>query len=253
MEAMAMTGGLFWVALQSSLVLGLVHGVNPCGHSWVLLAPFVVGRVTNRRAAVLTASFIAGTALACLAIGLTLGAVSMSLPDSVRVWTELLTSGLIVFLGLVLALRPHLLHSHDHCHVPDDHDHDHDQDHDHDHDHEHSHGHSLAAPSDRFSLLARYGAPGLFVIGFVNMIVPCPTAAMMYSYALQSGAPLPATLVFGAYALGTGVALAVVIAGLRGASHLLARLESEWVEPLIMRGIGLLTIAFGLYSLFGAH
>lgn len=35
---------LFWVTFQSSIILGLVHGVNPCGHSWLVLAHFVVGQ-----------------------------------------------------------------------------------------------------------------------------------------------------------------------------------------------------------------
>ncbi len=29
---------LFLIALQSSLFLGLIHGINPCGHSWIVLA-----------------------------------------------------------------------------------------------------------------------------------------------------------------------------------------------------------------------
>lgn len=73
---------MFWVALQSSLFLGIIHGINPCGHSWLVIAPFVVGDSNGKRAFTLTSSFLAGTALACLFIGLTLGAVSMSLPPS---------------------------------------------------------------------------------------------------------------------------------------------------------------------------
>ena len=55
---------LFLAALQSSFVLGLIHGVNPCGHSWLVLAPFVTGEKRGGRVALLTAAFVGGTAVA---------------------------------------------------------------------------------------------------------------------------------------------------------------------------------------------
>jgi nickel/cobalt exporter len=36
----------FIVALQTSVVLGLLHGLSPCEHSWPILAPFAVGSKT---------------------------------------------------------------------------------------------------------------------------------------------------------------------------------------------------------------
>ena len=117
----------FWIALQSSFLLGLVHGVNPCGHSWLMLAPFVVGKASGKRAFVLTSSFLCGTALACVCIGITLGAVSMALPPGAAHVVGMLTGGIVVILGVILVVKPGLLHSHDH-----DHDHGHDHAH-HDH------------------------------------------------------------------------------------------------------------------------
>ena len=32
----------FVVALQASIMLGLLHGISPCGHSWPILAPFCI-------------------------------------------------------------------------------------------------------------------------------------------------------------------------------------------------------------------
>jgi nickel/cobalt exporter len=32
----------FFVALQASTILGLLHGISPCGHSWPILAPFCI-------------------------------------------------------------------------------------------------------------------------------------------------------------------------------------------------------------------
>ena len=34
---------LFWLPPQSSFALGLIHGINPCGRSWLVPAPFVAG------------------------------------------------------------------------------------------------------------------------------------------------------------------------------------------------------------------
>lgn len=82
----------FLAALQSSFLLGLIHGVNPCGHSWLVLAPFVTGEKNARRVIILTTSFVAGTAAACLVLGATLGTVSSLLPDSAGYWLDLATS-----------------------------------------------------------------------------------------------------------------------------------------------------------------
>lgn len=241
---------LFFIALQSSLILGLIHGINPCGHSWLVLAPFVSGEKSGRRVSALTLAFLLGTALACLAIGLSLGLLSTLLSPNVRLWTDLTTNGIIIVLGLILVIRPQLLHSHEH-HGHDHHERGH---HEHGHGAHHGHSHHHDHGKQRFGLrsqnrLGRITGLGLFTIGFVNMIIPCPTVAIMYSYALESGSALHSVLVFGAYALTTGVAIAAVIYGIFKVTSLLRRLQQDWIEGAIMRSIGLLTIFFGSYSL----
>lgn len=291
----------FWVALNSCLVLGLVHGVNPCGHSWIVLAPFIAGDTSGKRVAFLTASFFGGTALACLLIGLTLGAFSGWLLPYMGSWMDLLTNGIIVLIGTVLLIKPALLHSHDHNH---DHDHSHEHDHalnhedyqceksihahadgsrpaDHSlhshpnasrhhntsghHDHHSSHNthrshhhaepcHSCAchAPSAGSATATGVKATGLFTFGFFNMIVPCPTAAVMYGYAVQSGSPLTSTLIFGAYAAGTGLSLAVVVWAIFRFTGLLKKMDNHRLEAGVMRVIGLLTMAVGIYGFFSS-
>lgn len=231
---------LFFLALQSSLFLGLIHGVNPCGHSWVVLAPFVAGDRSGRRVFVLTAAFIGGTTLGCLAIGVLLGSVSATLPDSTRYVTDLITAAVLIGLGAILVWRPHLLHSHDHDH-----------DHDHHHDHHHDHPHENHACRPKPLTARRSTAWGLATLGFVNMIVPCPTVAIMYSYALESASTVRAVSVFASYAVGTAAALAGVIFALHRATDLARKLQQPWIEPAIMRTVGVLTIFFGAYSLYG--
>lgn len=242
---------LFIVALQSSLFLGLIHGVNPCGHSWVVLAPFVAGDRSGRRVLVLTAAFIGGTTLGCLAIGLLLGSVSATLPESARYVTDVVTAAVLIGLGAILVWRPHLLHSHD-CDHGHDHGHDHEHGHEHDHDHTHDHDHHGSHAVRPLPLAARRSAAwGLATLGFVNMIVPCPTVAIMYSYALESASTVRAVSVFASYAVGTAVALAGVILALHRATDMARRLQQPWIEPVIMRTVGVMTILFGAYSLYG--
>jgi nickel/cobalt exporter len=90
----------------------------------------------------------------------------------------------------------------------------------------------------------------LFGIGFVNMIIPCPTAAVMYGYALNAGSTITATLVFGTYAISTALAVGGVIFVIFKATTMASSLQKEWVEPLIMRFAGGVIIIFSGYGLF---
>jgi nickel/cobalt exporter len=130
-------------------------------------------------------AFLAGTGLACLVLGVSLGTVSAFIPPSAGVWVEGETSIVLFGLGLLLSYNPHILRHHEHDHSPADHDHDPDDP-----------GLGCCATSAPESLKEglseklkrlsrnRKSLPlALFPIGFVNMIIPCPTAAVMYGYA----------------------------------------------------------------------
>lgn len=228
---------LFLAALQSSFLLGLIHGVNPCGHSWLVLAPFVTGERRGRRVALLTFSFVSGTALACLVLGATLGTVSSLLPAAATYWLDIVTSIILIILGVLLVYDPEILHHH------------HDGGH-HDHDHQ---SHQQSLPGDfekRGEEKGKWLAPTLFGVGFVNMIVPCPTAALMYGYAIKSGNAFAATMVFGAYALATAIAVGGVIYIIFRVTSAAGKMQKEWIEPLIMRTAGLIIILFSAYGLY---
>jgi len=203
-------------AIQSSFLLGLLHGINPCGHSWLVLAPFVTGEKNGDRVALLTCAFLSGTALACLALGASIGAISKFVPLYMGTWVEIGTSVILIILGLLLIFNPHLLHNHDHEEYHD-HWHGHGEEHDHHGCKTHSHNHeSLSNSWIRYNLHKltkdnRLLPFALFAIGFVNMIVPCPTASIMYGYALNAGSAFTATLVFGTYAISTAIAVGGVI------------------------------------------
>lgn len=236
---------LFWVAFQSSIILGLVHGVNPCGHSWLILAPLVVGQKSGGKVAWLTFSFLTGTAAACLLLGLTLGTVSSLIPESFQVWVDVGTSLILIVLGVILIVRPGLIHQHHEA----EHGHDHAQDLEHIHDHEHDHD-SAQHHAGQKGTKQKLTGLALFGIGFFNMIIPCPTVAIMYGYALDSASAVKATIIFGVYAIGTAVAVGGVIFAIYHVARLLEKLSQDWVETALMRGAGLITIVFAGYSLF---
>lgn len=258
---------IFTVALQSSFVIGLIHGINPCGHSWLVLAPFVSGERSAARVAWLTFMFLSGTSLACLALGLSLGAISGWIPTDWQGHVDWVVNGVIIALGVVLVIHPGLLHNHGQEHGP----HAHEEDDAHGHGHqghvasgcghgrgpleahhhpEHNHGHSAHPPAKGLlTSLKRATGPAMFGFGFVNMIIPCPTAAIMFKYAITSADPATSAMVFGSYAVGTALSVGLVIAGLYKAASWIRRLEKPWLEGAIMRGAGALIVMVGVYSL----
>ncbi|NNK14341.1 MAG: sulfite exporter TauE/SafE family protein, partial [Desulfofustis sp.] len=161
------------------------------------------------------------------------------------VWVEGGTSLILLVIGLLLLYDPHILHSHGHHH--DDH---------HNPDGNscyHSRHEMKVRLSDRLASLLKNQKSMpimLFGIGFVNMIVPCPTAAVMYGYALNSGSTSSATLVFGTYALSTAIAVGAVIYMIFKVTSMASSLKKDWVEPLVMRLAGLVIVVFSVYGLF---
>ncbi len=222
--------------MQSSLVLGLIHGINPCGHSWLVLAPFVVGKKSGRQVSVLTGAFLFGTVVACITLGASLGAISQVIPSNMQWWVEIGTGLVLAAIGLILIVKPSILHSHDQHHHHDPH-----QLHGH-HEagcscsHHHGHKHKLTAVA-------------LFGVGFVNMIIPCPTVAIMYGYALDSGDIFKASLVFTAYAITTAIAVSAVIFAIFKVTRLLQTFQQHWIENAVMRTAGVLTLIFSSLSL----
>jgi nickel/cobalt exporter len=170
----------------------------------------------------------------------------MLIPPSAGTWVEGGTSLILLVIGLLLLYNPHILHSHDHHH-------------DHRHSEEGCCGHVdqeiKEGLGDRLKKILKNQKSMpimLFGIGFVNMIVPCPTAAVMYGYALNSASTSNATLVFGTYAISTAIAVGAVIYLIFKATSMAHSLQKDWVEPLVMRLAGLVIVVFsgyGLYSL----
>ncbi|MBM9511879.1 urease accessory protein UreH domain-containing protein [Desulfogranum marinum] len=96
----------------------------------------------------------------------------------------------------------------------------------------------------------KHFAGGLFVVGFVNMIVPCPTAAVMYGYAINSGSMVTAIAVFGVYAISIVFAVGGGIYLLYTASKMITSLDHHRLGPMIMRLSGVVIVVFSDYGVF---
>ena len=233
MEA-SVTNMTFLLALQASIVLGLLHGISPCGHSWPILAPFCITAKEMRRCINVWFFFCLGTTVACIFLGVIFGVLGSFIPRSWDIYFGIGTASILVILGIIVSINPHLLHFEDE---------------------EEEENLRLTFDNSEAVLKATTGSKrfehgiywGLFSLGFVNMIIPCPTAAVMYTYALNSKSMLIGSSIFLAYAIATSLVLLVVAYFLGKATLFFKNLGQEKYEELFTRVSGAIIALFGVY------
>ena len=226
----------FIVALQASIALGLLHGITPCGHSWPILAPFCITAKGMRKCMNVWFFFCLGTTAACMVLGVVFGALGSVVPPSWDVYFGIGTAGILVILGIIVVCKPHWLHFEDEKEEE-----------------------ILKASLDSKEKALEFTSSkkrfkhgiywGMFSLGFVNMIIPCPTASVMYSYALVAKSIPVATIIFLAYALSTSLVLLIITYFLGKASIFFKKLGQEKYEVLITRISGILIALFGVYMI----
>ncbi len=230
----ATTTMTFLVALQASTVLGLLHGISPCGHSWPILAPFCITAKGMRKCINVWFFFCAGTTSACLLLGVVFGALGSIIPRSWDVYFGMGTAGILVVLGIILIVRPHWLHFEDE-----------------EEEEEIKEALDSTEQALKFTTSKRrfkHGIYwGMFSLGFVNMIIPCPTAGVMYTYALVAKSIPVGTAIFLAYALSTSLVLLIITYFLGKATLFFKKLGQEKYEVLITQISGALIALFGVY------
>jgi nickel/cobalt exporter len=230
----ATTTMTFIVALQASTVLGLLHGISPCGHSWPILAPFCITAKGMRKCINVWFFFCAGTTSACLLLGVVFGALGSVIPRSWDIYFGMGTAGILVVLGIILIVRPHWLHFEDE-----------------EEEEELKEALENTEQALKFTTSKRrfkHGIYwGMFSLGFVNMIIPCPTAGVMYTYALVAKSIPVGTAIFLAYALSTSLVLLIITYFLGKATLFFKKLGQEKYEVLITRISGALIAGFGVY------
>ena len=230
----ATTTMTFIVALQASIMLGLLHGISPCGHSWPILAPFCITAKGMKKCINVWFFFCLGTTIACAFLGVIFGALGSIIPHTWDIYFGMGTAGILVILGIMVIFKPHWLHFED------------------EEEEEVLKGAlnnteqalKFTTSKKRF----KHGIYwGMFTLGFINMIIPCPTAAVMYTYALVAKSIPIGTTIFLAYALATSLVLLIITYFLGKATLFFKKLGQEKYEVLITRISGALIALFGVY------
>ena len=230
----ATTTMTFIVALQASIMLGLLHGISPCGHSWPILAPFCITAKGMKKCINVWFFFCLGTTIACVFLGVIFGALGSIIPHTWDIYFGMGTAGILVILGIMVIFKPHWLHFED------------------EEEEEVLKGAlnnteqalKFTTSKKRF----KHGIYwGMFTLGFINMIIPCPTAAVMYTYALVAKSIPVGTTIFLAYALATSLVLLIITYFLGKATLFFKKLGQEKYEVLITRISGALIAGFGVY------
>lgn len=249
-------GDALWPALTLigvSFLYGIFHAAGP-GHGKAVISAYLVGhdsRLKRGIALAFASSLVQGLSaiLLVLVLAVLLGASRFAIGEQVRV-LEIVSFGLVIVIGLWLAVRAWKGESCDHGHA---HDHQNDQGHhdqgQHDHVHLHHHGHDHA-------VMARRGLRRFWAMAAAVGIRPCSGAVLVLLFTLANGLfPLGIAATF-AMALGTAMTVAALavasVYGRKAALALGGQAEPGWRDRL-HRGIGVagsLSIAgFGLLFL----
>lgn len=226
-------GDALWPALTLvgfSFLYGIFHAVGP-GHGKAVISAYLVGhdsRLKRGIALAFASSLVQGLSavLLVLVLAVLLGASRFAVGEQVRV-LEIVSFGLVILLGLWLAVRAWKGES---C----DHDHGIGHTHDHDHHHDHAHDHAVA-------VTARRGLRRFWAMAAIVGIRPCSGAVLVLLFTLANGLFMLGVAATFAMALGTAMTVAVLAtASVYGRKAVLAfggQAESVWRDRL-HRGIG---------------
>lgn len=172
------------VYLVSAFVLGALHALQP-GHGKSLLAAYLVGSHGRIRDAFVLGGVITATHTASIyALGvLSIVAAAYIVPSTVERVLQLVSSLLVLGVGLWLAscqLTRRQEHHHDHAH-------DDGPGHHHDHGHHHHNHHAHASRGQAGSTSMRPTLGSLVALGISGGIVPCPEALVILLTAVALG------------------------------------------------------------------
>lgn len=217
--------GVALMGLLAAFFLGSAHALTP-GHSKAIVGAYLIGaRGTIKHAAFLGLTVTITHVSSAYALSLLLIGFNLVAPEQLQIIPSLISSLLVIVLGLTLfARRLRSLfspshHHHDHHHHGHAHDHEHGQDgddaaHAHRHDHgggEHSH---LPPGADGTPVTWR----SLLALGVSGGLLPCPSAILVVLAANALGRDLYGLLLVTAFSLGlagvlTGIGVIFIKAG----------------------------------------
>lgn len=218
--------------LLGAMVWGVLHGLTPHGHSWLVFLPFALGGMQTRGMLRMALAYCAGMVVTAAATGALLGLLASIIPHAWHQRIELGVGVLLLLIGLVFIMRPlSVHHAIDHICKED-------------------------CQSGEERALLRAGTMGaMFMLGVMSMLVPCPTNIPMYA-ALTAGSrsSLMGASLFTVYALFTSASIIFVAVAMVRARTLVETIERRGYRAIIWRisGIILLGVA-GWMIWLGTH
>lgn len=254
-----------WFFIPSSILLGILHGLEP-GHSKTMMAAFIIAiKGTVKQAVMLgLAATLSHTAIVWL---IALGGMYLSrafTAQSVEPWLQLISAIIILSTACWMFWRTW---RGEQQWLAGNHHHDHGHDHDHDHDH-HGHIHPEGATSKAYQdaherahaadIQRRFDGQTvtngqILLFGLTGGLIPCPAAITVLLICIQLKAfTLGATMVL---SFSLGLALTLVTVGV-GAAISVQQAAKRWsgFSTLARRAPYFSSILIGLVGVYmGIH
>jgi len=218
LNAMPFLGAILW---------GILHGLTPHGHSWLVMLPFALGGITARGMLRLAAAYGLGMVVVAAATGALLGSLARVVPEAWHHGVEIGVGVMLLVMGLAFVIRPDSVH-HTMDHICGEHCH----------------------TSGEQKLLRSGTMAGLFLVGVLSMLIPCPTNYWLYGQSFVSRSPVDGAVLFVAYTLSTSVTICVVAMLMASSRALLAPLERKGNRLLILRLSGVIVLLAGAWMLW---
>lgn len=220
------TGSILGLVLVT-ICWGVLHGLTPHGHSWLVLLPFALGGMKARGMARMAIAYSLGMLVTAAIAGALLGWLSSLIPMSWHYGVDVGIGVLLMITGIVFLLKPLSIH-HAIDHMCDEECH-----------------------SGEERALLRSGTMGaMFIFGVISMVIPCPTLVPMYA-ALTTGSHTwwEGALFFTLYAVSTGLTITIVAVAMSNARTFVQALEDHGHRLVILRLSGVIMLVMGCWLL----
>ncbi len=212
----------------SMILWGVLHGLTPHGHSWLVLLPFALGGIGKRGMLRMSLAYSFGIILTAAVTGALLGWLSSHIPNAWHANVELGIGLLLLAVGLSFLFKPLSIH------------------------HAIDHICSEECASGEEKKLVRTGTTGaMFMLGVMSMLIPCPTILPVYTLLVVTHSAAKGVIMFTIYALATALAINLVAVSMVHARGLVTALDQKsGYRLLVLRLSGILVLAIALWMLW---
>jgi len=209
------------------MLWGVLHGLTPHGHSWLVLLPFALGGINRRGMLRMSLAYSLGIIVTAAATGALLGWLSSKIPAAWHVEIELAIGILLLIVGISFLLKPLSVH------------------------HAIDHICSEECASGKEKALVRSGTAGaMFMLGAMSMLIPCPTIMPVYTLLMETHSAVKGAILFTIYAIFTSLAINMVALSMVHARKLVTALDQSGYRLLILRLSGVLMLGLAVWMLW---